>query len=203
MRKIIYQIVAATCVMLLFVGCGETKSKREKILEDKTPVADKELSELAPDATLKDLTSVLAVIWDNREFDTFNTTLKSADLIAQIDSTDVITIFAPVNGGFGRITEDKLNHLLTPDGKEELVHVLKYHMVVGDEYDYNTLTSTVKSNDGMLRLQTLNGGYIALSLEGEELYITDETGFQSKVVMPDLEASNGVVHGIEAVLLPQ
>lgn len=203
MKKHIYNTIAVAFSALLFMGCGETKTKRERILEDKTPIANKELSDLAPDATLKDLTSVLEVIWDNTEFDTFNTTLKSADLIAQIDSTDVITIFAPVNGAFNRITENKLNHLLTPDGKEEMIHLLKYHMVSGDEYDYGTLTSTVKLNDGILRLQTLNGGYIALSLEGEELYITDETGFQSKVIMPDMEASNGVVHGIEAVLLPQ
>jgi uncharacterized surface protein with fasciclin (FAS1) repeats len=203
MRKKIYNAVRVAFLAFLFIGCGESKRKKEKIVVDKTPIADKKLSDLAPDATLKDLTSVLEVIWDNTEFDTFNTTLKSADLIAQIDSAAVITIFAPVNGAFGRITESKLNHLLSPDGKEEMTHLLKYHMVSGDEYDYETLTSTVKLNDGILRLQTLNGGYLALSIEADELYITDETGFQSKVIMPDLEASNGVVHGIEAVLLPQ
>lgn len=113
-----------------------------------------------------------------------------------------MTVFAPSNEAFDRIAEAKLANLKTPDGADKMKHLLNYHLV-GEEYDLETLVSTIRFNENILRLKTLNGGYIALTLEDGEVYITDETGFQSKLTISNLGAENGVVHGIESVLLPQ
>lgn len=186
---------------LLIAACGDSKKKNtQHIIEDKTPIAEEELTELAPDVTLNDAISILGVLQGNTDYDAFYKALKSADMIQKLNSTAAVTVFAPSNLAFNRIPEAKMAHLKTPQGEKEMQHLLRYH-IVEDEYDYKTLVSTVRLNENILRLKTLNGGYLALTMENNELLITDESGFQSKISKPDQEAENGVVHGIDAVLL--
>ncbi|MFS4446468.1 fasciclin domain-containing protein [Maribacter sp. 2307UL18-2] len=190
--------------IILNSACGDSKKNYATVdIEDKTPIASEELSELAPDMTLNDLRSVLGVLEGNTDYDTFYKALKSADMIDKLDNLEDVTIFAPTNEAFNRITETKFAHLKTPDGRKEMRQLLQYHIVVKDEYDFENIVSTIKLNENILRLKTLNGGYIALTIENNEVYITDEIGFQSKITKPDQEAENGVVHGINAVLLAQ
>ena len=192
-------------IMLGFVviSCNRTKkSEISQSVDNKTPIMEEELSNLEPDFTLDDTQSVLGILGGRTEFDTFHKSLKSAGMATKLDSMDELTVFAPTNEAFDRIAEAKLANLQTPDGAEEMKHLLNYHLI-GEEYDLETLISTIRLNENILRLKTFNGGYVALTLEDGEVYITDETGFQSKLTIPDLEAENGVVHGIESVLLPQ
>lgn len=190
-----------TCVLM--TSFGQTKKNEEtSSLDDKTPIVEKDLSELAPDMTLNDAPSVLEVLGSAAEFDMFHKALKSADMAKKLDNMKDMTLFAPINGAFDRITEAKLAHLKTPEGEQEMRHLLNYHLV-DDEYDFETLESTIHLNGDILRLKTLNGGYLALTVENGEIFITDETGFQSKIITPDIEAENGVVHALNAVLLAQ
>ncbi|KPM32085.1 Fasciclin-like repeat protein [Croceitalea dokdonensis DOKDO 023] len=163
---------------------------------------EEELLGLKPDFTLDDARSVLGILSGRTEFDTFHKSLKSAGMATKLDSIDELTVFAPTNEAFNRITEAKLANLQTPAGTDEMKHLLNYHLIV-EEYDLETLISTIRLNENILRLKTLNGGYVALTLEDGKVFINDETGFQSKLTIFDLEAKNGVVHGIESVLLPQ
>jgi uncharacterized surface protein with fasciclin (FAS1) repeats len=204
MTKILNTSWLTTVILVLLVtACGDNKKKKAvQSVMVKTPIVEEELSNLPPDMTLNEAISVLEILQGNTDYDTFYKGLKSAQIIQTLDSLDVVTIFAPSNIAFNRITEKKLTQLTTPEGKEEMQHILGYH-IVQDEYDYKTLLSTVRLNENVLRLKTLNGGYIALSIENDTLFITDETGFQSEITEPDQEAENGVIHGISALLLAQ
>lgn len=198
------QKLVHTGILLASLGwlsCGDVEKKpANATIPDQTPVAAEALSDLAPDMTFNDNRSVLEVLRGNTDYDMFYKALKSADMVSKLDSSKVITIFAPTNIAFNRITEAKLAQLMSPDGKFEMTKLLQYH-IVEDEYDFETLESTIRLNENILRLKTLNGGYIALTIENDEVFITDETGFQSKIIRADEEAANGVVHGINAVLL--
>lgn len=195
-------ILAALCCMVCHSVMAQEPDASETRTPDRTPVAEEELDDLPPDFTFNDARSVLEIIRDNVDFDTFHKSLRSTEMIKQLDSTETITVFAPQNGAFDRLTEDEFNSLRTPAGAEKMQKILSYH-IVPEEYDRETLVSTVRLNEGILRLKTLQGGYIALTLAGDRIYITDELGKQSKVNMPDMEAENGVVHGISKLLLPQ
>jgi uncharacterized surface protein with fasciclin (FAS1) repeats len=195
--------LAVGLLALLLTACGDNKRKNTTTsTADKIPVVNDELSDLAPDMNFNDAISVLGILQGNIDYDTFYKVLKSADMIQKLDNIEDVTIFAPTNSAFERITDAKLAHLKTPEGEEEMRQLLNYHLVE-EEYDYETLKSTVNLNENLLRLKTFNGGYIALTMENEELFITDEAGFQSKITKPDQEAENGVVHRIDAVLLAQ
>lgn len=132
------------------------KNNATQSIVDKTPIAEEELSDLPPDMILNDAISISGVLQGNTEYDTFYKGLKSADMIRQLDSSTVYTIFAPTNTAFNRITEAKLAKLKTPEGRDEMKHVLSYH-VVADEYDFETLESTIRLNENILRLKKLNG----------------------------------------------
>jgi uncharacterized surface protein with fasciclin (FAS1) repeats len=198
-----FWLTVAGILVLPVIACGDSKKNNAaQSIADKTPIVEEELSNLPPDMTLNDAISMVEVLRRNTDFDTFYKALKSAQMIQQVDNLESLTIFAPTNLAFNRITETKLSHLKTPEGKEEMQHILGYHLVE-DEYDYETLLTTARLNENVLRLKTLNGGYIALIVENDKLFITDETGFQSEITEPDQEAENGVVHGINALLLAQ
>ncbi|MFD0798348.1 fasciclin domain-containing protein [Maribacter chungangensis] len=200
-RDLIIISTLLLCVLLLSCGNKEKKPATASI-KDKTPIATEKLSDLESDVTFNDIRSVLDVLGGNTDYDIFYKALKSANLLSTLDSIEDITIFAPTNAAFKRITEAKLAHLKSPDGTIEMATLLKYH-IVEDEYDLETLESTIRLNENILRLKTFNGGFIALTIENNDIYISDETGFQSKIIMPDQEAENGVVHGIDPILLAQ
>ncbi|NHF61034.1 fasciclin domain-containing protein [Flavobacteriaceae bacterium TP-CH-4] len=190
-------------ILIFLLGCGESQQKqRPESISDQTPILNEELVDTPPDMTLNDIRSVLDIIRGNTEFDSFDKALVSAEMISIIDSIDDVTIFAPVNEAFNLLSDDKQAQLKSPDGNENMTHILKYHMVE-DEYDLATLRSTVVLKEGTLRLKTFNGGYIALQLKNDTLVITDELSMETRIILGDQEASNGVVHGIEKILLPQ
>lgn len=203
MKRNIRIFTGLLTVLFLTSSCNKTKkSELSQSIDDKTPIVDEELSDLPPDMTFNDARSVLDVLGGITSFDTFHKSLRSTDMMQLLDSLDEVTVFAPTNEAFNRITESKLAHLQTPEGAQEMKQLLQYHLVA-DEYDFETLESTIRLNENMLRLETLNGDYIALSIENDEIYITDELGFQSKITNRDMEAENGVVHALNAVLLEQ
>lgn len=188
-------------LIMLVVGCKNSNNDVPATdTDDRTPIAREELSDLEPDTTLNDLTSVLEILEGSADYDAFHKALKSAQMVKTLDSIDDVTIFAPIS--LNRISDSQLAHLKTPSGREELRHLMQYHLVE-DEYDFDALKSTILINENILRLKTFNGGYIALIFENGNILITDELGYQSKIVKPDQEAENGVVHGISEVLVPQ
>ncbi|MFD0860604.1 fasciclin domain-containing protein [Sungkyunkwania multivorans] len=203
MKKIKFEILLLTIAAILMIACGGEKKKEiSPTLDNQTPVASKDLRDLAPDTTFDEVRPLVEIINDNAEFNTLNKLLRASGVYEKVETADDITIFAPINNAFSRLTDAKLAHLKTPQGMEETINILQYH-IVKDEFDHATLESAIEANRNALRLKTLNGGYISLSLIDGEMYITDENALQSKIVMPDEEASNGVLHGIDGILLPQ
>jgi uncharacterized surface protein with fasciclin (FAS1) repeats len=85
---------------------------------------------------------------------------------------------------------------------EKLQAILTYHIVEGT-MDSKFLISTIKANNNQpYRLQTLQGGYISLTIDNGALVITDENADRSVITKEDLKASNGIIHGIDTILRP-
>ena len=185
--------------VLLLYACNDNK-KSTLTTDDKTPVAEEELYDIDSEMTFNDVRSVLEILKGSTDYDTFHKSLKSAEMISSLDSLTQITVFAPINGGFNRISDSKLAQLQTAGGRDEMRNLLNYH-IVAEEYDFDTLKSTIKFNNDVFRLKTFNGSLIALTIDNGNILITDESGHQSKIIRPDLEAENGVVHVIDAVLI--
>ena len=129
----------------------------------------------------------LAIEQDN--LSTLVMAVKAADLVETLQSDGPFTVFAPTNEAFAALPEGTLESLLKPENKDKLAAVLTYHVVSGK------VLSTDLS-DGM-EATTVEGSNAKVMLKGGEAMIEG-----AKVVAADVEASNGVVHVIDAVILP-
>lgn len=133
--------------------------------------------------------NVVAIAAANGSFKTLTAALQAAGLTETLSGSGPFTVFAPTDEAFAALPQDALQQLLQPENKEILVKILTYHVVPGK----------VQSSD-------LQAGEVA-TVEGSALNVqVDSTAGvmvnDAKVVQPDIEASNGVIHVIDKVILP-
>jgi uncharacterized surface protein with fasciclin (FAS1) repeats len=122
------------------------------------------------------------------DFSTLAAALGAAGLIETLNGEGPFTVFAPTDEAFSKIPSETLRELLQPENKEKLKTILTYHVVSG------RVTS-----DKVTQLES------ATSLQGQTLKISTKDGLQindAKVSMPNVKATNGVIHIIDAVLIP-
>ena len=114
----------------------------------------------------------------------------AADLVETLQMDGPYTVFAPTNDAFAALPPAELERLLKPANKDELASILTYHVVEGD-------VKAADLSDGQM-VDTVNGGQLEVSIDGDTVMIGDAT-----VAQADIETSNGTVHVIDTVLLPQ
>jgi uncharacterized surface protein with fasciclin (FAS1) repeats len=129
----------------------------------------------------------LAVNAESGEFSTLIAAVVSADLVGALSAVGQRTVFAPTDAAFAELGLDADNIADLP--KDALTNILLYHVAPGRRY----AASVVSSN----RIRMANGGFTTISLTDGGAYIND-----SQIVVTDVEASNGIIHVIDAVLLP-
>jgi uncharacterized surface protein with fasciclin (FAS1) repeats len=121
-------------------------------------------------------------------FSTLAAALGAAGLIETLKGDGPFTVFAPTDEAFSKIPAATLSELLQPENKENLVAILTYHVVGG------RVTA-----DEVTNLES------ATSLQGQTLKISTKDGIKindARVLTPDVQATNGVIHIIDAVLIP-
>lgn len=136
------------------------------------------------------------------DFSTLVTALKAADLVGALQGDGPFTVFAPVNSGFAKIDADALNSLLQPENKEKLTAILTYHVVSGKITATDVVNALNKGN-GKAELTTLNGGKLTAVKKDKGIYLMDANGNYSMISKTNVMASNGVIHIIEDVVMPQ
>ena len=141
------------------------------------------------DGHLKTGPDVLDVALEADDFNTLVTAVIEADLVSALKGDGPFTVFAPTDAAFAALPEGTLDSLLAD--KEQLSNVLLYHVVSG-----KVMAEDVLTMDGAM-VETVFGEEIEISIENDMVYIND-----AKVVTTDIEASNGVIHVIDTVLVP-
>ncbi len=119
----------------------------------------------------------------------------AADLVDTLSSPGPFTVFAPVNSAFAALPPEILAAALLPENVELLTTVLTYHVVGGSAVFAGNLT------DGQ-QITTVEGSTLTVSIQGGTVRLIDSTDRVINVIATDIEASNGVVHLIDQVLLP-
>src|SRR6056297_2250176 len=132
---------------------------------------------------------IIDVALEADDFNTLATALTEAELIATLKGDGPFTVFAPTDSAFEALPEGVLDGLLAD--KEQLTNVLLYHVVSGKVMAEDVLTM----NGAMV--ETVLGEDIEISIENDMVYIND-----AQVTTTDIEASNGVIHVIDTVLVP-
>lgn len=129
--------------------------------------------------------------------------VEAADLVGTLQGAGPFTVFAPINDAFGKLPAGAVDGLLKPEAKGALTGVLTYHVVAGS-VDAATLAKQIQAGGGSATLATVQGGTLTATADGKGgIVLTDAKGGTAKVVAADLRQSNGVVHAIDSVLMPQ
>jgi transforming growth factor-beta-induced protein len=124
------------------------------------------------------------------DFNTLVTAIKAAGLVETLKGKGPFTVFAPTDEAFAKLPAGTVENLLKPENKQKLVSILTYHVVPGKVM----ASEVVKLADA----KTVNGQSLTINVEGEMVMVDS-----AKVVKTDIECSNGVIHVIDAVVLPK
>ena len=128
--------------------------------------------------------------------------VKVADLVGTLSGPGPFTVFAPTNDAFGRLQAGTLDNLLKPENKPALVKVLTYHVVPGT-ISSSDLMDKIKAGGGSAMLTTVEGEPLTASVTNGVVTLTDVNGNKSYVQTADVRQSNGMVHVVNGVLVPQ
>jgi uncharacterized surface protein with fasciclin (FAS1) repeats len=111
------------------------------------------------------------------------------------------TVFAPTNAAFEQLPAGTVEMLLKPENKAALTKVLTYHVVAG-KWDSKALAKLISKGKGKAWLKTVSGGKLTAWMDGDKIVLQDEKGGTSTVTTADVYQSNGVIHVVNAVLMP-
>ena len=142
----------------------------------------------ATNTSNKDIVDVASS--DNR-FQTLVTALKAADLVDTLKGPGPFTVFAPTNDAFEKLPAGTLDNLLKPENKGVLADILKYHVAPGK------LTAADVTKLANQKITMANGDQARIEVKDGKVYING-----AQIIVTDIMATNGVIHAIDAVILP-
>lgn len=183
MRKTLAVALAATA---LLVACGsddDDNATTEAPATSEAPSTEAPMGTEAPAAE-----DIVAIASANEDFSTLVAAVSAAGLVETLQGEGPFTVFAPTNAAFDALPAGLVDKLLMPENKDVLVKILTYHVVSGA-----IMAADVTAGD----VASVEGGMIAVT--------TNDGGVQvngASVVSADIVASNGVIHVIDAVILP-
>ena len=149
---------------------------------------------------MKDKPTVTDIVVNSDQHTTLETAVVEAGLAETLAGKGPFTVFAPTDDAFAALPEGTLETLLKPENQEQLQGILTYHVVDG-RVTAEKLLGLIETGDTMYEVETLNGDVIARTETGE-VTLEDAQGNKVTVIMTNIEASNGVVHVIDGVLMP-
>lgn len=139
---------------------------------------------------------------NSKDHTTLVAAVKAAGLVETLMSAGPFTVFAPTNAAFAKLPAGTVETLLKPENKATLTAVLTYHVVAG-RLDSKEIARMIKEGNGKAEVTTVQGGKLWLWMKGNKLMIKDEKGGMSTVTIKDVYQSNGVIHVVDAVVLPK
>ena len=149
----------------------------------------------------KDQPNIVQIASSMEDFSTLVAAVKAADLAGTLQGDGPFTVFAPTNASFEKLPEGTVESLLKPEAKDQLTKILTYHVVAG-KFKAEDVLAAIKKNNGSFTISTVAGENLTASVKDGKVVLTDSNGGESIVTKTDVMASNGVIHVIDSVVLP-
>ena len=138
---------------------------------------------------------------NSKDHTTLVAAVQAAGLVETLSGPGPFTVFAPTNAAFERLPPGTVDSLVKPEMKATLQKVLTYHVVAG-RMTAAEISKAIQAGGGKAMLKTVAGGTLTASMMGSMIMLTDEKGGMSHVTIGDVMQSNGVIHVVDAVLMP-
>jgi len=156
--------------------------------------------EVTTEAT-EDKATIVGVAASNADFSTLVAAVKAAGLVETLNSEGPFTVFAPTNDAFAKLPEGTVDSLLKEENKGTLTSILTYHVVAGKFVAADVLKA-IKDNGGKFIITTVNGEKLKAYTKDGKVMLKDAKGNTATIILTDVEASNGVIHAIDSVVMP-
>jgi uncharacterized surface protein with fasciclin (FAS1) repeats len=187
-------IVLASAASLAIAACAEETA--EPTAEDTAAMNDQMANETAEVGT------IVEVAQGNPDFSTLVNAVTTAELGETLSAEGPYTVFAPTNAAFEAVDQATLEQLMSEEGREDLTNILTYHVVEGETMAQGLTEAIEGAGEEGYELTTVNGATLTATLEGGNVVLTDAAGNTATVTATDVDASNGVIHVIDTVLMP-
>ena len=172
---------------LLLAACGQTTEAPANVASGNTTSAPAAKGQSAVEDGLSQK-NILQIAIGSKDHTTLVAAVQAADLEDVLSNAGPLTVFAPTNAAFDALPEGTVETLLKPENKSKLAQIIKYHAAPG-KYEGKLL------KDGM-RLFEASGHYVKVERKGDDVYV------DGAKILGTVQASNGVVHVVDKVMLP-
>ncbi|MBA4337993.1 MAG: hypothetical protein C0421_04015 [Hyphomonas sp.] len=186
MKFKLFAVAAVSAFALAACSPAETVTTEPAVVEE--VVAEPVVEETpAP-------TTVVDIAVGNPDFSTLVAAIQAAGLAETLSGPGPFTVFAPTNAAFAALPVGTLDSLLLPENKEQLAKILTYHVVSG-----KVMAADLPAADAAVATTTVAGLDLSVRVEADGTAKANE----ATITTADIEASNGVIHVIDTVLLPK
>ena len=192
--KIFSSILASSAALALF-ACSEPAEDVAPANDD-TAMADEMANDTAAGGT------VVEVAQGNPDFATLVSAITSAGLGETLSGAGPYTVFAPTNAAFEKVAQATRDELMSPAGREDLAGILTYHVVEGETMAAALTQGIEGAGEDGYAITTVNGATLTARMEGSDVVIVDAAGNKATVTQTDIDATNGLIHVIDTVLMP-
>lgn len=200
MKRIKFMTTALFAVCMLV---GTTSFAQDKMTKDEKMAQKmmKEKTVMVGGAAMYPSKNIIENALNSKDHTTLVAAVKAADLVEILQSKGPFTVFAPTNAAFDALPAGTVKTLLKPENKKMLQGILTYHVVAGN-MKASDIVAAIKKGKGKATMKTVAGGTLTATLKGKSVIITDENGNAATVTIANVNQSNGVIHVVDAVLLP-
>ncbi len=178
----------------LFAVAGLTGAADAKMMSSKTVMVG--------GAPMLPTKNIIENAVNSKDHTTLVAAVKAAGLVDTLSGPGPFTVFAPTNAAFAKLPAGTVESLVKPENKATLTTILTYHVVSG-AMDSKAIAAAIKAGGGKAELTTVQGGKLTATMSGSKLKLIDAKGGASVVTIKDVYQSNGVIHVVDTVLMPQ
>ena len=157
----------------------------------------------ATNVALHEQADIIGIATSVDDFSTLVTAVKAAGLVATLQSEGPFTVFAPTNDAFAKLPAGTVESLVKPENKDQLTKILTYHVIAGEFMAADVIKAIKNAPYGTFKIETVSGNMLKAMIKDGNVVLKDENGNMSTVIKTDVDASNGVVHVIDTVVLPK
>ncbi len=189
------RLSSAMMLGLIALGAAGIGSATTPVLADANPMVG--------GAAMYPTKNIIENAVNSKDHTTLVAAVKAAGLVETLSGAGPFMVFAPTNDAFAKLPAGTVDTLLKPENKEKLVKILTSH-VVGKAVMSEAIGKMVDDEKGVHPVKTLSGAMLTAKKNKDgKLTLTDENGGTATVTIADVKQSNGVIHVIDAVLLPK
>ncbi|MCP1994586.1 fasciclin domain-containing protein [Flavobacterium sp. HSC-61S13] len=184
------KLAALLMISLAFVCCENVAAQ-----------TNKEKTVMVGGAAMYPSKNIIENAVNSKDHKTLVAAVKAAGLVETLESKGPFTVFAPTDEAFAKLPEGTVANLVKPENKAMLTKILTYHVISGN-YSAKKIWEAVTAGNGKAMIKTVEGEELTFWTKGKDLYVKDAKGNNAKITIANVNQSNGVIHVIDAVLMP-